>query len=170
MKRWPIFLVTVLILTWALAVPFGCDNDDDDDDDDGPPSYGQDIEGTYTVTMSVEEDDCSDALADDIEWIVRIEQAGDFGQGTVWVTEAGANDEYELFAARVYGTAIVKADIEEIPQGGENCVKFKVQNYIVDVNLDEGTVSGRLTDDIFYEGNGCDNSSVDCHSEKILTP
>jgi len=38
------------------------------------------------------------------------------------------------------------------------------------VDLDEGSLSGRLTDNIFYQGPGCDTSTSDCRQERVFAP
>ena len=171
MKRWVILLVALVASTVLVFGTFSCDDDDDDDDDSGP-SYGEDIEGTFSVAMEIEEDTCDeDNVGFSEPWVIEIEQTGNLAQATVyWKKEGLGTEQFELFKARVYGTVVMDADIIEEPIGNSNCVKFTARNYYIKVDLEEGALSGRLSDDIFYQGAGCDSSSQDCRQERTLTP
>lgn len=172
MKRWTMILVAFLSAALLVGYVLGCGGDDDDDDDDDGASYGSDIEGFYPVNMLINEDTCQPTnVGAEEEWGVTIEQDDDFGWATVYWQEAGVGSEQiELFSAKVYGTVIVDAGVEEFPQGDSACVKFKVKNYYIYIDTVEGTLSGRLTDDIFYQGQGCDSSSINCRFERVLEP
>lgn len=166
--RW-IWPVVSFILALVTLAP-GCAGDDDDDDDD-KVSYGEDIEGLYPAVMTIAEDDCSPENEGESEnWIIEIEQSKDFGTAWVRYQKPGTGlDAVELFKADVYGTVVVKAGIESTTSGAD-CTKFNVQNYRVKVDLETLAISGNLSSDIFYQGQGCDSSARDCHFEQVITP
>ena len=172
MKSVPFLLFALALGILIVWLPLGCGDDEDDDDDDDSISYGQDISGVYPVVMTVEDDTCAEEnLGDAEDWIITIEQSGDFSWAEIyWQTAGVGSEKILLFEAKVYGTVIVKAGVEEIPLGQSECVKFVVQNYYIYVDLAEGILTGRLTDDIFYQGGGCDTSSIDCRFERIISP
>ena len=169
MKRVPFLQVFIAFTVLLLLLPFGC-GDDDDDDDEGSVSYGQEVDGVYPVVMSVEEDTCvEENLGDTEEWIITIEQTEDLSWGRVyWQTSGAGSEKVLLFESKVYGTVIVKAGVEETPLGQSECVKFTVPNSYIYIDLENGTLTGRLTDDIFHLGGGCDASSIDCRFERLL--
>ena len=172
MIRWTILLVALFAASLLFAFgPLGCANDDDDDDDSAP-SYGEDIQGTYSVEVQVEEDTCNENNVGETEnWVVEIEQTKNFAVGTVYYKVEGLGAEtFELFKAKVYGTVVMEVDIVEEPIGNSGCVKFTARNYSVSVDLESGTLSGRLSDDIFYQGAGCDSSTKNCRTLTTLTP
>ncbi len=170
MKGWAL-LYLVIGLAFVLSfMPFGC-GDDDDDDDDSETSYGEEIEGTYSVTMRIDEDNCDDSKVGYKEdWVIEIEQTPNLAWATVYFKEQGPGTERtELFKAKVYGTVIMQAAIVEAPIGQSNCVQFIAQMSQIKVDLEEGTLSGRLSDDTFFQGSGCNSSSnKDCYQVRIL--
>lgn len=142
-----------------------------DDDDEKEPTYGEEIEGVYPAVMTIVKDDCTPENEGESEdWIVEIEQSDDLGTAWVRYTTPGSGLEaVELFKADVYGTVVVKAAIESFP-AGNGCTKFNVQNYRVKIDSETLTISGALSDDIFYQGAGCDSSSRDCTFERTIEP
>ncbi|MCL4236436.1 MAG: hypothetical protein KJ042_18185 [Deltaproteobacteria bacterium] len=142
-----------------------------DDDDEKEPTYGEEIEGVYPAVMTIVKDDCTpDNEGESEDWIVEIEQSDDLGTAWVRYTTPGSGlDAVELFKSDVYGTVVVKAAIESFP-AGNGCTKFNVQNYRVKIDSETLTISGALSDDIFYQGAGCDSSSRDCTFERTIEP
>lgn len=171
MKRWGLILVAFIAASVLFFAPIGC-GDDDDDDDESETSYGQDIEGTFSVNMQILEDTCNeDQVGYEEPWIIEIEQTANLAWGTVyWKQEGVGSQNSELFKAKVYGRVIMDAVIDEDPIGSSDCVKFTAKNYYIEVDLDTGSLEGRLTDNIFYQGLGCDTSMSDCRQERVLAP
>ncbi|MCB1154745.1 MAG: hypothetical protein H6684_03290 [Deltaproteobacteria bacterium] len=165
---WLVVFLAVLAIS-LVSITTSCGDDDDDDEDSGT-SYGEDIEGLYPVTMVIEKDDCNtDNEGHTEDWVIEIEQSGNFGSGTVSYQRSGSGTEMtELFKAQVYGSVMIKADVEQSPLSGSNCTKFDAQSYRLAVDTDEGTISGTLASDIFYLGTGCDSSNVNCSFERSI--
>ncbi|MBZ0270578.1 hypothetical protein K8I61_00965 [bacterium] len=161
-----------VFLTLAFVAIAGCQGGGDDDDDDKPRSYGQDIEGLYPARMTIESDGCQPDNEGEFEdWIIEIEQSGDLRVGWVRYQKAGQGGEkVELFQGETFGTTIVKLELVTSPLTGADCAKFEGQNYSVRVDEETGTIEGRLISDVFYEGAGCDSSSVDCYFERVIAP
>ncbi len=158
--------LTFIFSLIAILVLSSCNSGDDDDDDDGA-SYGEDIHGTYTALMSYDSDTCSPGNegADPVEWIVEIEQSDDFSVAWVNYQEVGSGDMVELFKGTVYGNVIIKAGIDT--RGvGPDCAKINVEDLQVRVDVENKTITGNISKDIFYQGGGCDSSTIDCYFEQ----
>lgn len=172
MDRWAIGLITFLATAIIILGCYGCEGDDDDDSSGGEASYGEDIEGTFPVTMEVTVDTCDSENVDTTEdWVIEIEQTANLGYATVyWQAQGLGEDRYKLFKAKVYGNVVMEADVVEEPIGSSECVKFTLKNYYIKVDLETGQLSGKLADEIFYQGGECDSSSQECRLERTLSP
>lgn len=163
------FLASGLLV---LAVSFsGCTNGGGGGDDDDGSSFGEAVAGTYDVIATIDVDDCAPQNeGETADWLLDITQSDDLSVAWVKYKEKGAGQDWiDLFKGDVYGTVILKAGIVT-NSAGPACTKVSVQNYSVKIDLDSNTLSGRLTEDIFYMGDGCDSSTVDCHLERTLVP
>ncbi len=165
--RWVALSFTVLCLAVLAASCSGGGGGDDDDDDD-VPSYGSDIQGSYSVDMVFDQDTCNSSHegADPVPWIVKIEQSGDLGTGWVSYEEEGAgSNSVDLFEGTVYGNTIIRQGV--VTTGaGPSCTKVSVESYRVRVDVETDGLTGHLAKDIFYEGTGCDSSTIDCYFEQ----
>ncbi|MCZ7585224.1 MAG: hypothetical protein M5R36_18860 [Deltaproteobacteria bacterium] len=172
MKSWPYLLILVGVFA-VFALAFGaCDSGGDDDDDDDEPPFGEEIAGTYNAVMTVEVDSCNEENEGETEqWVLEITQSSGLAYAWVEYKEFGAGQDWvDLYQGDVYGTVILKAGVETSPISGQECTKISVQDFNLKVDLETNEISGRLATDIFYMGNGCDSSNIDCNFEQSITP
>jgi len=174
-RNWSWLIVLMAIATGLALTSLSCANDDDDDDDEEPTSYGTDIEGSYIALMTTTMDTCKpEDVGENEEWLFEIEQNDTFSTATVYKSKIGAGAEQEeMFRAEVFGTSIVLLETEKIPIGDTDCIKVQLKHYRLTIsgeNEEKTEISGRLYDEIFYLGDECDSSTVECKVERIVEP
>lgn len=173
MDRWAIGLIVFVAAAVITIGLFGCEGDDDDDDDSSSgQSYGEEIEGIFPVTMEVASDTCDTENEGTTEdWVIEIKQTKNLSHATVyWQAQGVGLEQFKLFKAKVYGNVVMEADVIEEPIGSSECVKFTLKNYYIKVDMETGQLTGKLADEIFYQGGECDSSSQECRLERTLSP
>ncbi len=162
-------LLAALLSIFTVCVVASCNSSGDDDDDDGV-SYGEDIHGTYTAQMTYDVDTCSVGNEDNdpVEWIIEIEQSDDLSVAWVRYQEVGSGDMQELFKGTVYGNVVIKAGIDTRGVGAD-CAKINVEDLQIRVDVENKSVYGNISKDIFYQGAGCDSSTIDCFYEQSFS-
>jgi hypothetical protein len=160
-------VLAALLSFFTVCVVASCNNSGDDDDDDDGVSYGEDISGTYIAQMTYDVDTCSPGNEDNdpVEWIIEIEQSGDLSEAWVKYQETGVGEMQELFKGTVYGNVVIKAGIDTRGVGAD-CAKINVEDLQIRVDIENKSVYGSISKDIFYQGGGCDSSTIDCFYEQ----
>lgn len=168
--RFYLGLAVVLGAICGLGWIVSCAGDDDDDNDD-ESSYGGDVAGLYQVIVKTTYDDCPEGDLTEDSWFLQIEQSEDLSTASVYWQEEGVGSEKNLlFKGEVYGTAIVNFSIEKTKIGDASCLMVQTIDYHLNVDPDNAAVSGHLYNQIFYLGESCSPSTVDCRTERVVEP
>jgi len=133
-------------------------------------SYGENIQGTYSVVATTTYNNCPDTTPVAVQWILTIQQNANYSQAQVFFQEEGAGSQKsELFAGDVYGTLVVLNTVQKTPMGG-NCIQLKIEDYNlnVDVSANPAVIQGTLIDNIVYVGDSCSPSTVSCQTERRI--
>jgi len=170
---WSWLMVFVALGLGLVLASMSCSGGDDDDNDNDSNSYGQVVGGLFAVIITTDVNTCPDSgdMPDNEEWFFDINQSEDLSTASVYRQKAGSSTDKSLFfKGTVYGTSIIEFQAQETTFPDSDCVQIHLKDYRLDVNPEAAEVYGSLYDDIFYLGEGCTPSTVDCRTEQIVKP